>query len=152
MPYNTREPLTVTLDWGDGTPVTRVFGGITERDLPFGPVNYALTVTARDPSGQEAVAQATVNLVDNPTIISRVQQNRLAGGAVDDDGRAVDEARVGAELGAVRKGERARHDAPFLRGPQGKQFLPLLFHQLSSQVLALLVQNSAPFRLHLHLE
>ena len=75
------EPLTVTLNWGDGTPAARVFGGITERDLPFGPVDYALTVTARDPSGQEAVAQATVNLIDNPTIISRVQQNRLADGA-----------------------------------------------------------------------
>lgn len=75
------EPLNVTLDWGDGSPSTRVFGGVTQRDLPYGPTHYSLTVTATDPSGQEAVGFTEIDLQDHPTEITRVQQNRLADGA-----------------------------------------------------------------------
>jgi hypothetical protein len=75
------EPLTITIDWGDGSPVSRVFGGSISRDLTYGPINYPITVTAADPSGQETIAFSQIDLIDEPTIISRVQQNRLADGA-----------------------------------------------------------------------
>ncbi len=75
------QPLTITLNWGDGTPVTQVFGGTASRSLPFGPINYPLQVTATDPSGQETIAFSQIDLIDEPTVISRVQQNRLADGA-----------------------------------------------------------------------
>ena len=74
------EPLNINLDWGDGTS-SRVFGGSISRELPYGPMNYSLTVTASDPSGQQTTASAQIELIDSPTVISRVQQNRLADGS-----------------------------------------------------------------------
>ena len=74
------EPLTITIDWGDGTSA-QVFGGSISRTLSYGQLNYAITVRATDPSGQETIDFAQIDLTDEPTIISRVQQNRLADGA-----------------------------------------------------------------------
>ena len=74
------EPLTINLDWGDGR-TERVFGGSISRTLPYSENTYNLTVTASDPSGQTTTEFSQLSLVDEPTIISRVQQNRLADGA-----------------------------------------------------------------------
>lgn len=75
------EPLTISIDWGDGTAPSQVFGGTATRELSYGPISYPITVTVEDPSGQQTVNYTQIDLVDEPTVISRVQQNRLADGA-----------------------------------------------------------------------
>ncbi|MAD61262.1 MAG: hypothetical protein CMH49_07115 [Myxococcales bacterium] len=74
------EPLSITIDWGDGQS-DRVFGGSISRTIPYSENVYNLTVTASDPSGQTTTGFSQLTLVDQPTTISRVQQNRLADGA-----------------------------------------------------------------------
>ena len=74
------EPLNVSIDWGDGIN-NQVFGGSISRTLPYSENTYNLTVTVSDPSGQSTTDFAQISLIDEPTLITRVQQNRLADGA-----------------------------------------------------------------------
>ena len=75
------QSLEIWIDWGDGTPRERVFGGRISRRLGYQPTPYIVSVEVTDIGGESVDAQTSASVIDLPTEITRIQQHRLADGA-----------------------------------------------------------------------